>query len=315
MRKNLDRRVLRCYRIFAPALFFLLPGCAGSGVMQDAAPTNPAAQSAPDASPGQIGSGDARNAKNAEAPGKVAAGASAHCAAGASLVSGPYKYDNNQWGRAKAKGPFEQCLLERSAGQGRELGWTWFWPGADPSVFAYPEIIFGLKPWGGGTSDPRFPMRVADVEHLLVHYEVETEATGSYNLAPELWLIDSGEPSGNPRTITTEIMFWMEHTGSASPAGSVVDRPTYGGIEYALWRKENMGDRGDGSGWLYYALVSPMTQRKGSIPVHVILADMVKAGRINPEHYVAGVEFGNEIIGGSGTTWVKRFEVETQVAQ
>ena len=290
-------------------LLVLLTGCGTSAAVNDSTPISPAAQRTPAAS------GTQSSAQSAVAPGKEAPGVSAHCATGAALVVGPYKYDNNQWGREKAPGPFEQCLLERTVGQTRELGWTWNWPGTDPSVFAYPEIIFGLKPWGGGSGDPRFPMKVAEVERLVVHFDVETNATGSYNLAPELWLINSGEPSGNPRTITAEIMFWMEHTGSASPAGSIVERPTYDGIEYELWKMENMGDRGDGKGWLYYALKSPVTQRKGSIAMHAILAKMAKAGQINPEHYVAGVEFGNEIIGGTGTTWVKRFDVEARAAE
>jgi hypothetical protein len=37
---------------------------------------------------------------------------------------------------------------------------------------------------------------------------------------------------------------------------------------------------------------------------------MAEAKLIDPEHYVSSIEFGNEVSGGKGTTWVKRFEIE-----
>src|SRR5262249_7738201 len=123
------------------------------------------------------------------APGKNAPGVTSECSSGASHGEAPYRYNNNQWGRDKAHGTFEQCLLWREVGGVSETGWTWNWPGFDPTVFAYPEIIVGWKPWDGGAStDPRFPMRVENVHRLVLDYKVEMQATGSYNLAPEIWL-------------------------------------------------------------------------------------------------------------------------------
>ena len=112
---------------------------------------------------------------------------------------------SSSWGSNKARGRYEQCLLEREVDGRLERGWTWNFPGLDPSVFAYPEIIFGWKPWSGGpTSDARFPLKVADVGKLVMHYEVETEASGNYNLAPEVWLTRSkGRGEANPKR------FWV----------------------------------------------------------------------------------------------------------
>ena len=73
---------------------------------------------------------------SAKAPGKAEAGATADCQPWATVVDGPYRFTNNVWGKDKAKGSSEQCLLSRSVEGRVERGWTWSFPGFDPSVFA-----------------------------------------------------------------------------------------------------------------------------------------------------------------------------------
>ncbi len=249
------------------------------------------------------------------APGKASEGVTANCDAWSTHSDGPYKYENNVWGANKVKGKYEQCLLRRTREGREEVGWSWRFPGFDPSVFAYPQIIFGWKPWSGGEpTDARFPLKVADARNLSLHYEVETEAEGSYNLAPEIWLTESGEWSKEPKpkTITAEIMFWMDYKEGARPAGKVVETPTFDGVTYELWKADEIGDKGDGEGWTLYSFKSPTVQHRGTISIHQLLAHLVQKGHVDPNHYVASVEFGNEVMGGSGTTWVKRFEVDLE---
>jgi len=247
-----------------------------------------------------------------EAPGKNGAGVKASCGDWAEVRDGPYVYQNNVWGQGKASGGYEQCLLKRTVQGQRQIGWTWNWPGHDDSVFAYPQIVFGWKPWSGGQStDPRFPMKIADIQQLDLHFEVETQATGHYNLAPEVWLTRSGQASSTPKpsSISAEIMFWMDYAGAAKPAGNVVDRPTLGGIDYEVWRADNFGA---GGRWTYLAFKSTEIRHSGVIDIHAVLRYLVEGRVIDPTHYVASVEFGNEVMGGSGTTWVERFAVEAR---
>jgi hypothetical protein len=236
----------------------------------------------------------------------------AECGNAATVTDAPYRYENNQWGSGKEREKFEQCLLERTAAGRTERGWTWNWPGTNSSVFAYPEIIFGWKPWTGGRStDHRFPLRLSEMQHLVIEYDVETTATGSYNLAPEVWLVSGRSGAGvpNPSSISAEIMFWVEAAGVAQPGGAVVDRPQVGGINYELWQLDNAGDNGTG-GWRLLSFKWPATERAGTVPVDELMRYLMKKGLVNPAHYIAGVEFGNEISGGTGTTWVKKLAVE-----
>jgi Glycosyl hydrolase family 12 len=253
-----------------------------------------------------------RPKRGAHAPGADLPQVKAECGNAATVTEAPYRYENNQWGSGKEREKFEQCLLERTVPGRTERGWTWNWPGTNPSVFGYPEIIFGWKPWTGGRStDRRFPLRLSEMQHLVIQYEVETSATGSYNLAPEVWLVSGRSGAGvpNPSSISAEIMFWVEAAGVAQPGGAVVDRPQIAGAAYELWQLDNAGDNGTG-GWRLLSFKLPTTQRAGTVPVDELMRYLVQKGLVNPAHYIAGVEFGNEISGGTGTTWVKKFAVE-----
>src|SRR5215471_18320290 len=66
------------------------------------------------------------------APGKSASGVSSYCTDGWMAERGSYQYLNNMYAKAKANGPYEQCLLTRERDGRTELGWTWSWPGFDP---------------------------------------------------------------------------------------------------------------------------------------------------------------------------------------
>ncbi|HEY4156987.1 MAG TPA: sigma-70 family RNA polymerase sigma factor [Polyangiaceae bacterium] len=106
---------------------------------------------------------------------------------------GNRRFATNAWGSDKSVGRFDQRLIERRRSGRLELGWYWRWPGFEPTVFAYPEVVIGWKPWTGGEpTDARFPVRIADALGLEVEYAVETRGTGSHNLALSTWLSGGG---------------------------------------------------------------------------------------------------------------------------
>jgi hypothetical protein len=254
-----------------------------------------------------------RDAHNA--PGKYEAGVSSTCNNGYSVADGPYRYENNQWGSGKSQGPFEQCLLERTVAGKKQRGWSWSFPGTDSSVFSYPEIIFGWKPWTGGkTTDPHLPTRIGDFKKLTLVYEIESQITGSYNLAPEVWVINRNVKNGAPApsAITAEVMFWLDSGGVAQPGGSPVGSYVVHGESYELWKQD--GANGSGASIAQWRLLSfkraaPLL--KGSLDIPAFMRILVDEKLVDPGQYVATVEFGNEVTGGVGTTWVKQFEVQT----
>jgi hypothetical protein len=233
------------------------------------------------------------------------------CMDGDQMRNGPYVYENNQWGKAKANGPYSQCILRRNADGAPQYGWSWEWPGFNASVFAYPEIIYGWKPWSGGKStDPKLPMKVTDIRTMKMQFDIDLQATGGYNLAPEIWLTSTGEASmgAAPARITTEIMFWMNRE-NMQPAGMFMEKVTVDGVDYQLWKLDSMGDTGNGQGWAYYAFMSAKPQNKAILDIGQFIQYLLSKSYIAAENYVASIEFGTEIAGGKGTAWLKEYSL------
>jgi hypothetical protein len=76
-----------------------------------------------------------------------------------------------------------------------------------------------------------------------------------------------------------------------------------------LWHTPNHGDRGNGQGWDLYYLKGPNHRLQGTLKLERFLEATQSKKLIAPDHFVASVEFGNELMSGSGTTWVSDFGV------
>ncbi len=151
---------------------------------------------------------------------------------------GKQRYENNSYGAERARGHFEQRLVTRRKEGVVETGWTWRWPSLNAEPFAFPEVVVGWKPWIGGTStDPEFPLCIDRARRLLLHYDADTVAFGSYNLSSDLWLLDTAPSAmkANPHLIVSEVMVILDHRPGAPPPGVLLGRVTIDGEPYELW--------------------------------------------------------------------------------
>jgi len=244
------------------------------------------------------------------APARRQPGVTSQCGNYATTEQGPFHYQNNMWAEGKAKGAFEQCIVARTTAGKTQLGWTWSWPGYEPLGFGYPEIIFGWKPWSAQSTTPALPLRISEVRALTVRYAVTTERTGKVALSLSIFVTDSGMATAtNPRAIVAELVLWLDYPDEAVPVGTRAAAFEVAGVGYELWHTPQHGDRGDGTGWELYYLKGPNHQLQGVIQLQPLFERLLQKNVIRGDRFIASVELGNELMGGSGTTWVQDFDV------
>jgi|SRR6478735_2552340 len=252
----------------------------------------------------------ARTAPSGTAPARRQPGVTSDCVNYSTTNREAYEYQNNMWAEDKARGPFEQCVVARTQAGEKQLGWTWDWPGYEPLGFGYPEIIFGWKPWSNHSTTAELPRRIVELQSLTARYAVTTESSGKVALSLTMFVTDSNRTSdANPRAIVGEVVLWLDYPEGAVPIGTRTQVFDVAGTRYELWHTAQHGDRGDGTGWGLFYLKGPNHRLRGTIQLQPLLEYLSTQRFIQSDRFVATVELGNELMGGSGTTWVQDFEV------
>ena len=242
----------------------------------------------------------------------AAADVDTYCRDWAKLRNAGFVYENNVWNQgAIKKANRAQCLLKRVVDDEVQYGWRWQWPRGSGNVKAYPEVIYGHKPWFTSSTTANLPRRISTIDELSVAYDIEMQARGRYNLAFDVWVTDSERPT--PSDITHEIMIWVgERTRAWEPSpGYLAKRVAIGGATYDLTIRphaEWLNEHG-APDVAYIAFNSRTAQVSGRIDVKKFLDYLTDHDHLPADGYVASVELGNEIMNGTGELWLKSYEI------
>ena len=231
-----------------------------------------------------------------------------NCDDWALVDTGDYQAQNNTWGKGTLSG-WSQCIGLGIGTDGTLMGrWTWDWLNSGSNVKAYPEIVFGQKP-GGSTTSASLPIKISSVGVATVSYDVSSTYTGSGNVALDIWITDTQDPTtwGVP-PITHEIMIWLDAYGGMQPGGNRIEQVNIDGSLYDVY----VGDNFD-QGWRYiaFARVTPQLGA-GTLDLVSFLAYIRENNLATGEEYLASIEFGNEVISGAGETIVHKYVVSVQ---
>jgi len=226
------------------------------------------------------------------------------------VVNGRYRLFNNTWNKGATTGRHRQKIFVKDDAGQTVFGWVWRWKDSS-AVATYPEVQAGYSPWNGEAApDSGFPF-LAGSKKIVVDYDVALEATGSYNLAFELWVVSRLPPS--KETITHEVMIWIagERLGAA---GSEVGKTTLQGTTYSVNRRENHGDASGANPntWTILSLLAEKPILHGPLDVGQIIDYLLAQGLIPPNHYIANFELGNEVQRGAGTTVIRNYNVRLE---
>ena len=221
-----------------------------------------------------------------------------NCNGWSQFTIGSYLVENNVWGQGNIT-DFTQCIYRTGSGDSIHFGWNWDWPIGNSDVKAYPEVIFGKKPWSTSSTNTALPIKIQNLDEFYVVYDLDMVATGSYNLAFEFWVtIDS---MSSETGITTEVMIWMDNN-LIGPAGNIIGTVTFDGFDYYLYQA-------NWDSWTYFAFISAEPQYNGVLGVHHFVDHLVSQGMLNPDEYFADFELGNEVVYGMGQTDIQQYEI------
>lgn len=215
---------------------------------------------------------------------------------------------NNRWGINKLKKGevYEQAIYSKSG----KFGWVYSTPKGDRGVIGYPEIMVGQSPWGGGTTDKNFPIKIKDIKTLKSSYNVTMYVQPKmYNLSYDLWFTKDVDIS--IKNISHELMIW-EDRNISKPSGKYIATIKLSSGVYKLYHEymdresENLGV----SGWNYTAFIRMDRRRAGDINLKEFITEMLNRGYIGEDEILASVEFGNEVCNASGLTIVNKYNLK-----
>jgi hypothetical protein len=180
------------------------------------------------------------------------------------------------------------------------VGWRWSWPPeAVAELKGYPCLIVGEQPFllAEPTTDRRFPLPVCDIETLWVRGDVTASGTGVFELAFDLFFLDTRVPV--PADTSCEIMIWLvsTHECAATRHGEYqIDHHTYDLHVNTTWHDAP-----------YLAFVLRDNSPPRRLPLHEFIRIGAEEGFVDPDFYLAGPLLGPEIWWGEGEATIRNF--------
>ncbi len=222
-----------------------------------------------------------------------------------------YRVINNKWNQDEALAPGRQAVfLETLDGQ-PAFGWQWDWPAAH-TVVAAPEVKYGDNPWDTPSGiETGFPMQPG-TKDVVADFDVRLEATGSYNMAFDVWAVS--ELPATPTLLSHEIMIWtLAH--DFGPAGDWQGTYDVDGTEFDLYVHPWHVDGTTPASWTYVAFVphdggdgAPVILQ-GPVRLSSFFDLLLSLGWVESTTWLASVEFVNEVMTGSGVAELSGYEI------
>lgn len=229
------------------------------------------------------------------------------CAEFATINQGEITVENNTWNATNlAVGSYQQCIYQHNISGENKIGWKWSYPDSATGVNAYPELIYGKKPWHSTSTTAALPVVISSISQLKVQYAVALSRNeGEYNLAFDNWI--SSAASSRPEDIQFEFMIWEDYH-EITPFGDFVANVSTPNGDYTLY----MGDptwEPEGTSWIYIAFVRTQTRREGTVDVDLLLNYLVDQDLVPEDSFLSTIEFGTELGNSKGYAVIKLFDV------
>ncbi len=215
---------------------------------------------------------------------------------------------NNAWGSSALKQGVDYTISSSLsfADMTSETTFNWSYAAVTelyPSIRAYPEVIFGVAPMGGGSNPTDtakvFPLQVSAMVSVLADFDVSHSGNmAGHNIAYDIWLTDT--PYGGPDSMTNEIMVWL-YKGSFDAYGDLIGTYRDGDFTAKIYHTGT-----------YTAIVSDQEWLSGTLDIGKIIATLVEMGIVSKEEYLASVELGAEVVSGNGSLTIHNLDLHVE---
>ena len=211
---------------------------------------------------------------------------------------------NNIWGKANALAVTD-CV--------NDVGWTFNIQNNSNDIISYQEAFYGFKPYDTGSTTTKLPTKLSDIQsvNLAIDFAETADNSAVMNSAVEFWITDSIAPT--EASIKAEVMIWLKNQG-VTPGGDYYKTVTIGGADYDLYYTSNWTTTHSGS---YFAFVRKQPTSSATLPIHEFIVtlrdDPNTNSNLSSDYYLASIEFGNEVVKGSGATTLRTFNVVSKV--
>ncbi|WP_444911318.1 GH12 family glycosyl hydrolase domain-containing protein [Microbulbifer sp. PAAF003] len=229
---------------------------------------------------------------------------------------------NNVWNKYAAEDdPWSQCLEKRLVEGELQFGWSWSWPLGRRVIYSQPQIKIGSSPWAPESKfDDTFPLKISSLANLDISHHTESKSSGDYNTATTMWLTSEAYRGRKPNrsVIAAEIMIWTYFTGGHfNPAGIKHSEVSINDSVWEVWYHKNWKDMSgvNDNNWVYVSFRAKQPSMIATIPGLELLNYAVRNSLIPKGLFIADIELGNEVMSGSGITWVKDFTVDYQLRE
>jgi hypothetical protein len=227
---------------------------------------------------------------------------------------GKFAVINNMW-NASSVPAASQCVSYTTYGtvgvQAAQFKWSY--KTTDFSIHAYPEILYGQRQGTQASTTASLPHRVLDLHSAKVTANVSTTCdAGSdchFDTAFDLWFQEENTPTYFKPSL--ELMVITETNWMTDPAiyrEPVVATVTIGGAAFDLHYR-TMTVAGVGS-WPYLAYVSRTPLKALNLDLNDFIKDAQARSYLRSTNFLSTVEFGTEVVYGSGSTAISNYTLE-----
>lgn len=202
-----------------------------------------------------------------------------------------YYVSNNAWGAGKLVNgvDYSTSVTFDPANFKNGTHFSWRFPRSVGGIYAYPHIDYNAQAAGVSST------QAANIGSLSAHYNVDLSNKANSTVAFDFWF--GRQPNGSWETTSAELLIEVHPVAAGKP-----NQPfflTGSGFAGATVHVSNMSAAG--ANWKFIDVKMPADMMSGTLSISEIIKELIWDGVLTGEEYLASLQFGSEVLGGSGS--------------